>query len=165
MHKPDETVDFIHHRAPWHEVECSNVVLVSGEECSVFFLGTTGPRSCVFLQLLRSSCWALFLALFWRFFGWTHGFDMAVSILLWCIKPVGARSGPRRWSLKVVPEIRKNVHIQHKTGHLKNSGVVGNSGKTLKIRKNVDIQKSGTFEKIGYKTLNIWPNVKNLDKR
>ena len=40
--------------------------------------------------------------------------------------------------------------IFKKAGHLKKSGVDGNSRKTLKNWKNVNIQKKGTFEKTGH---------------
>ena len=86
---------------------------------------------------------------------------MAVSTLMWCIKPLG----PRRWSPKVVPEIWKNVHIQQKLDIWKiRAWSDRNSRKTLKIYKNLNIQKNWTFEKFGGNR-KFWKNVKKYGKR
>ena len=51
-------------------------------------------------------------------------------------------------------------------GHLKNSVVVGISGKPFIMWKSVNIGKNGTFEALGVGgSRNVMKNVTNLEKR
>ena len=84
---------------------------------------------------------------------------MVVHETCWSPKVV-SEGGPRKWSPQVVPEIRKNFHIQQKRDILKHSGVVGNSRKKLEIQKHVNIQKNEKFEQFGG-SRNFQKNVTN----
>ena len=61
-------------------------------------------------------------------------------------------------------DIRKNVSSQQKTGHSKNEVVVGISGQTLIIEKKIQSEKNGSFENFGG-SRNFRSNVRNPEKR